>query len=172
MPSIYPNEAWTAELRKGTRDLHHQLDTHPLMRTLTSQSFDFSEYQESLAFMSSIWAPFAQRFLWARPLNRVLERECLVSTREITLPTFNDRTDELAWQYVMWGSTKGGRMLARHLQTHQANEPALTLNFFKACADVGGFPDLIDRPASDCLDSARHVFEYWLYQAEQHQVTT
>lgn len=167
MNNAVTDSAWTAYLRHGTREQHKRLDSHPALQALIRPDLTEQDYRNSLSLLASIWLPFGAHYHWAHRFSQALTQDCRhhqLIINPVTLPPTSTREAQLAWQYVMWGSIQGGAFLHRRL--HSRGD--LSLAFFGRCTQPLIFPDSIDRPAKDCLEPARQVFDFWIEQAAQH----
>lgn len=158
--------SWRSTMAEATRSAHRQLDRHPQLRVLTSPTIKQEEYQRALLPLRHVWADFARQFGWAKPIASAargdLHPDNISYSHAPTLPPLAGAQAD-AWQYVMWGSTQGGRFLFTRLQ--QAL-PQVSHAFFSTLASTDEVPFMPQHPAEACVPHAIDAFMHWIAVCE------
>lgn len=131
------------QLKNSTHAIHQELHHNPLLRRLTQRDCTRAEYQTILrvffAFYAQSEARFSglhqARFVKEAPVLRWLQQDLAVLGETITTPEIlkqpqADFSQYLGYLYVKQGSTLGGQVLCRQLQSSMGLTPNKGLRFF------------------------------------------
>lgn len=158
--------SWRSTMAEATRPAHRRLDRHPQLRVLTSSTIKQDDYQRALLPLCHVWADFARQFGWAKPIADAARRDLnpnnIRYSQAPTLPPLTGAQGD-GWQYVMWGSTQGGRFLLSRLQQ---TLPDVSHTFFTALASADRVPFAPQHPAELCAPHAVDAFTHWITVCE------
>lgn len=157
-------------LRARTRRQHEALHSHPLLKGLSDDSLTLEGFHDILLAFDAAYAfhePDLSRIFPDSPnapvrewLARDLQRHGLTSVAGVlALETPDMRTPSrlMGYLYVKQGSTLGGHVISRHLQTHLGLRPHVDQHVFAGYGVATGlqwrrFMTALDRYGED-LDS-------------------
>lgn len=131
------------QLKNSTHAIHQDLHHNPLLRRLTQRDCTRAEYQTILRVFFAFYAKSEARlsglnqvrFVKEAPVLRWLQQDLAVLGETVTTPESAkqpqaDFSQYLGYLYVKQGSTLGGQVLCRQLQSSIDLTPDKGLRFF------------------------------------------
>lgn len=171
-------------LKEGTRDIHHRIEQRV---PIFDADFDLVRYVPLLERFYGFWAPLETKLSHVKALNdpaldlrcrlksRLLEADLVVLGRDPAevprcprLPAVDTFSRGLGCLYVLEGSTLGGRVIFRRIETHLHLHNQSGGSFFNAYGEAVGrrwseFTSFLDTHAApadseEIVTSARQTF--------------
>jgi heme oxygenase len=173
-------------LREATQAVHARLHTHPVLGTVQAGTIDRETYRALLSRLYGFHVPFEaaagiapERSLWLTADMRTLgltEQAIAALPLCASLPRLDTPHRRLGGQYVVEGSTLGGRELSKRLDHLFGHDERAGRSFFSGReADTGNawraFADLLDAAGEDQAARAEMIaaaietfaaFEAWV----------